>query len=85
MRFSFVAAERAEYSVAALCDVLDVSRCGFYAWQARPESKRTRDDRRLAVMVRASHEESRRTYGSPRSMPTFERRTSESAGSVSRV
>ena len=66
MRFSFVAAEKAEYSVAVLCDVLDVSRCGFYAWQARPESKRTRDDRRLAVMVRASHEESRRTYGSPR-------------------
>lgn len=66
MRFSFVAAEKAEYSVAALCDVLNVSRCGFYAWQERPESKRTRDDRRLAVMVRASHEESRRTYGSPR-------------------
>ena len=66
MRFSFVAAEKADYSVAVLCNVLDVSRCGFYAWQARPESKHTRDDRRLAVMVRASHEESRRTYGSPR-------------------
>ena len=66
MRFAFVATEKAEYSVAVLCDVLEVSRCGFYAWQGRPESKHARDDRRLAVKVRASHEESRRTYGSPR-------------------
>ena len=39
---------------------------GFYAWQARPESKHTRADRRLKVLVHTSFIESRRNYGSPR-------------------
>ena len=49
-----------------LCRVLEVSRAGFYAWRRRPESVHSREDRRLAVMIKAFHEESRRTYGSPR-------------------
>jgi putative transposase len=52
--------------VAALCRVLQVSRAGFYAWSSRPESKRSRDDRRLSVLVRAAHEAGRCYYGSPR-------------------
>jgi putative transposase len=52
--------------VAGLCRALEVSRAGFYAWHRRPESERSRDDRRLSVLVRAAHEESRRNYGSPR-------------------
>jgi putative transposase len=43
-----------------------VSKAGFYAWRHRQESAHERDDRRLAVLVRESHERSRRTYGSPR-------------------
>jgi putative transposase len=43
-----------------------VTRSGFYAWQGRAESARTRDDRRLRVRVRASFEGSHRRYGSPR-------------------
>ena len=49
-----------------LCQVLRVSRSGFYAWQARPESTRRRENRRLAAKIGAIHRESRRTYGSPR-------------------
>jgi transposase InsO family protein len=48
------------------CRALGVSPSGFYAWLGRPESERQREDRRLAVLVRESHERSRRTYGSPR-------------------
>ena len=66
MRFAFIHAERAGYPVTALSRALSVSRAGFYAWLARPESKRSAEDRRLAVLVRAAHDESRRTYGSPR-------------------
>ena len=58
--------EKAHYPVSILCRVLEVSRAGFYAWQRRPESKHSREDRRLSVMINAFHEESRRTYGSPR-------------------
>ena len=66
MRFAFIHAERAGYPVAALSRALGVSRGGFYAWLARPESRRSAEDRRLAVLVRAAHDESRRTYGRPR-------------------
>ena len=66
MRFTFIAAKKAEHTVTILCRCLCVTRSGFYAWQARPESLHARDDRRLKVLVRASFEESRRRYGSPR-------------------
>jgi putative transposase len=66
LRFAFIQEEKATYPVTTLCRTLAVSRCGFYAWQGRPESKRHSEDRRLTVLIRASHEESRRTYGSPR-------------------
>jgi putative transposase len=66
VRFAFIHAERAAYPVTRLSRALGVSRAGFYAWRSRPESKRDCEDRRLAMLVRAAHEESRRTYGSPR-------------------
>ncbi len=43
-----------------------MSRPGYYAWLGRPESRRAREDRRLSVLVRAAHADSRRNYGSPR-------------------
>ena len=49
-----------------LCQSLNVSRSGFYAWARRPPSAHARRDRQLRVLIRASHEASRRTYGSPR-------------------
>lgn len=48
------------------CRALDVSRSGYYAWRRRPESNRARTNRCLVVEIRAIHEQSRRTYGSPR-------------------
>jgi len=58
--------EKADHSITILCRCLRVTRSGFYAWQHRPESTHTRDDRRLKVLVRASFEESKHRYGSPR-------------------
>ena len=66
MRFTFIAAKKAEHTVSILCRCLRVTRSGFYAWQRRLESTHTRDDRRLTVLVRASFEESKQRYGSPR-------------------
>ena len=66
MRFAFVKANRAAYPVAALCDVLSVSRSGFYAWVNRPPSARAGRRAELGDQVRAVHEQSRGTYGSPR-------------------
>jgi transposase InsO family protein len=66
MRFAFIDAEKAVYPLSVLCRVLRVSRPGYYAWRRRPESSRSKTDRRLSVLVREAHERSRRTYGSPR-------------------
>ncbi len=49
-----------------MCRVLRVSPAGFYAWRKRPESDRAKEDRRLAVLVRAAHLKGRKAYGSPR-------------------
>ena len=66
MRLTFITAKKAEHTVTILCRCLCVTRSGFYAWQARPESLHARDDRRLKVLVHTSFAESRRNYGSPR-------------------
>lgn len=49
-----------------MCRVLEVSKSGYYAWVGRGESTRARRNRELAVLIRAIHAGSRRTYGAPR-------------------
>ena len=66
MRFTFIAAKKAEHTVSMLCRCLNVTRGGFYAWRRRPESMHAATDGRLRVLVRASFDTSRRRYGSPR-------------------
>ena len=60
MRFGFVETEKANYPVALMCRVLEVSRSGFYAWRQRPASPRAVADQRLTVEMSAIHAESRR-------------------------
>jgi putative transposase len=64
--FQFVAAEKACYPIALMCDVLGVSRTGFHAWQVRPPSDRELADAFLTEKIRAIHADSDGTYGAPR-------------------
>jgi transposase InsO family protein len=66
VRFTFISAEKAAFPVRLLCRTLEVSRAGFYAWQARPPAPRARADERLGLEIAAIHAESRQRYGSPR-------------------
>ncbi len=66
MRYRFIAAQKAEYPVAVMSRILQVSRSGFYTWTKRAESARSRSDRALVVDIKAVHRASRNTYGSPR-------------------
>ena len=52
--------------MTALCRMLGVSKSGYYAWRARPPSKRSREDAALTEKLREVHRRSRETYGSPR-------------------
>ena len=64
--FAWIDAEKAEFPISKLCQELQVSPSGFYAARGRPESAHAQTDRRLRVLVRASFDESRQRYGSPR-------------------
>jgi transposase InsO family protein len=66
VKFALVDAEKAQHPISGMCSLLDVSRAGFYAWRVRPESAHAIEDRRLRVLVRESHERSKKRYGSPR-------------------
>jgi putative transposase len=54
------------YPIQVLCDVLEVSRASFYAWQKAKPGKRAQQNQKLHVQLRALHAESKGTYGAPR-------------------
>jgi putative transposase len=64
--YEIIEAEEANYPVALMCRQLSVSRSGYYRWKTREPSQRQKEDIRLKVAIKASHEQSRGTYGSPR-------------------
>ena len=66
MRYAFIRDHKAEFPIEVACDVLGVSRSGFYAWRDRPPSLATVRRGRLVEQIRVAHQESRSTYGSPR-------------------
>jgi putative transposase len=49
-----------------MCEALDVSRGGYYAWLKRPPSAHERRDEELREAIRRSFEDSDRTYGARR-------------------
>ena len=66
MRFRFIEDRRADHPVTILCDVLGVSPAGYYAWRARPESRRAADNRQLVDDIKRVHRDTNGRYGSPR-------------------
>ncbi len=59
-------ANQADYPVKTLCEVLGVSRSGFYAWRDREPSARARADEKLVERIGEINDASRGTYGVPR-------------------
>lgn len=67
-------AHRGEFRIGTMCEVLGVSRSGYYAWRRRPRSQRDETNAALTETIRDLHEESRRIYGSPRIYAALRRR-----------
>jgi transposase InsO family protein len=65
-RYRFIAVEKAQFSVAQLCRVLEVAPSGYYAWRHRKPSRRAQNNAALTEQIRALHARSRCTYGAPR-------------------
>jgi len=66
VKYACIAENRVDYSVKMMCNVLSVSRSGFYAAQVREPSDRATADQRLRLEIRTIHRESKQRYGSPR-------------------
>jgi putative transposase len=66
MSFRLIEAERAQHAVSRLCQVLGVTRAGYYAWKGREPSRRALADEELRGLVGRIFVDSRETYGAPR-------------------
>lgn len=66
MKYEFIRQHRKEHKVVRLCEAMEVSTSGFYDWLDRPESERSRENRRLTKKIRHYHQQSREIYGSPK-------------------
>ena len=66
MKFAFINEHLADHPVEVVCDVLEVSRSGYYAWKVRPQSPQRLRRIQLAKKIQAVHADNRRVYGSPR-------------------
>ncbi len=66
-RFQFVADHRDTFEVKRLCEVIEVNRSSFYAWDAAAEARAERHaaDEQLAERIRSVHETDK-AYGAPR-------------------
>ena len=85
MRFEFIRAESANFPVRLLCDLLGVSKSGYYVWRNRRPSRRARENDRLKSEIRVVHAESRGTYGSPRVHQELSKRGSVGRHRVARL
>jgi transposase InsO family protein len=66
MRFRFIEDRCADYPVRMLCEVLEVSPAGYYAWRSREESQRSAANRDLVDDIKRVHRDTSGRYGSPR-------------------
>ena len=66
LKYAFIADHRHEFPVGAMCQALDVSPSGYYAWRRRPKSQRQQVNEALVEKIKVVHKESRQINGSPR-------------------
>ena len=66
MKYAWIESQRDCLCVASMCRLLGVSKSGWYDWRSRPACRRSQDDARLAVELRARHARHRGKYGRPR-------------------
>jgi putative transposase len=66
MRFQFVNDHQDRFPVRRMCDELNVSPSGYYAWRTRPASAREMANRELYKQIETVYHDNRGVYGSPR-------------------
>lgn len=63
-----------DYAVVELCELMEVSSSGYYAWLKRGPSARLRANQQITRAIEEEHAKSRKSYGSPRIAIALRRR-----------
>nr|WP_136808222.1 IS3 family transposase [Desulfosediminicola flagellatus] len=64
--YQFIDTEKKVYPITLLCQVMEVSRSGFYSWSSRNISERKKERERLIPKVKKIHKYVRGAYGARR-------------------
>jgi transposase InsO family protein len=73
MKYQFIFAGHVRYPVLLQCEVLDVSRAGYYQWRTRTASARERANVALVARMKVLHQLHKGRYGSPRMTVALQR------------
>lgn len=73
MKYQFISAGYVRYSVSLQCEVLVVSRSGYYQWCKRSVSVRERANVALVARMKVLHQLHQGRYGSPRMTVALQR------------
>jgi transposase InsO family protein len=63
--YRFIEEHKGRWPVRLLCETLEVSPAGYYAWRQRPPGAQDQRQAALLVEIRAIHAEVKARYGSP--------------------
>jgi transposase InsO family protein len=66
VKVAFIAQHSQHYSITLLCQGLEVSESGYYAWKNRKVSRHCREDAKLSAEIQQIYLSHRQVYGSPR-------------------
>ena len=66
MTFRFIDQHQDQWPVRLLCETLEVSPAGYYAWRQRSTSDQEQRRAALVVEIKAIHAQVKARYGSPR-------------------
>src|SRR3954462_5689646 len=66
MTYRFIEEHQDHWPVRLLCQTLEVSPAGYYAWRQRPRSAAEQRRDLLLVEIHSIHAEAKARYGSPR-------------------
>ena len=66
MRYQFIEQYKDEFPVVVMCQVLEVSESGYYAWLKRPTCQHQREDAHIKQEIQEIFALNKGRYGSPR-------------------
>ena len=72
MKYAFVRANREQFRITCMCQVLQVSRSGYYDWAVRDQSERSKSDGVLLKAIRKIHQEMKEAYGAIKTWRTLQ-------------